>query len=711
MKNNTMKSPKVITKTKKCKSVISSICIVALLLSFSVVLLLGSNLSVYASYDDNEKIPCNATLEDSFSEDRVLVILSSEASSSSHIYDKDDFNIEKCESVTDLSGSPNTGSASNNNKTSFKRVLSLELADSSKEYVLEVISELIERDDVIYAGPDYEVSALSTMPNDTYVDTQWAINSLSLRQVWDFTTGSNEVLVGILDSGIDGNHPDLADSIVTSLCRDFTSGEEEGVAVDEVTDPNGHGTHVAGIIGAGGNNNLGVVGANWNVGLVSLRVLDNLGNGNISYVAKAIRYAGENNIPILNISAGWYEHVQEYDVVIDTVISNYSGLVVCAAGNHGRDNDNDDVENNGYPMYPASYSCDNIISVGSINQYDERSVFDRGSSNYGAISVDVYAPGSDILSTYPDEKLDSNSNDNIPAGYCTDSGTSMAAPYVAGIAALLLSVDPDLTTSELKYAIINSSETITISVPSGTQDVKKVNALSALRYVINLSTTFLHLEYDEGTVSKTIDGTSTYFIENNAMIRLVVGNEYNYNFEASSDYPINVALYDYDLDLISTDVVYSNENCDAEFCENLSLGTYYLRISYVNETTSGTININIHGPSHQHSYTEWIYYDRISHIEVCECGTRGTRIEAHVVSQADLFKPRARCLGCNALLNLNGDIGIVPGTPLSINRSIVTENGSFILPSGIIVLVEEDIEAYLNGTLIFYDEGETLVTQ
>ena len=131
-----------------------------------------------------------------------------------------------------------------------------------------------------------------------------------------------------------------------------------------------------------------------------------------------------------------------------------------------------------------------------------------------------------------------------------------------------------------------------------------------------------------------------------------------------------------------------------------------MKTNYVNTTTSGTVNFTIYGPPHTHSYTSWIYNNNISHIEVCDCGTIGTAIQPHAISPNDRYKDRANCIGCGAIINLTGGGGItiVPGP--SNNNTQVTINGSYILPSGIIILVDEDIEDYLNGTLVFYDKDE-----
>lgn len=219
----------------------------------------------------------------------------------------------------------------------------------------------------------------------------------------------------------------------------------------------------------------------------------------------------------------------------------------------------------------------------------------------------------------------------------------------------------------------------------------------------NLSGTMSELN-----ISRTINGNGTT-IDKYGMYELNVSGTNFYSITIQSSYELDNKLYNKNMGLKSMTLLSSNSNV-YNYLVSLSTGTYYLRTAFSNLSNSGTISISIE--KHAHSYTDWVYHDRISHIESCVCGLIGTKTEAHMISQADLFKPKARCLGCNALLDMggNGDIGMVPGI-LSTGVNIITENGSYILPNGIIVLVEEDIEAYFAGTLIFYDEDETLVTQ
>lgn len=276
----------------------------------------------------------------------------------------------------------------------------------------------------------------SKTPNDPYYTDgrQWAVDKIDLPEAWDITTGSLYVTVAVIDSGIYGNHPEMSGRIKVSQCQDFTSGY--GLPTGMSTDDNGHGTFVAAIIGAAGDNEEGGVGVCWNVYLASLKAFNSAGNGYSSHVAMAINFAEAQGIPIINLSARWYDGNERYDYALNTVINSYSGLFVCIAGNEGLDNDV-------VTVYPTNYNCSNMIVVGASDENDEKCLF----SNYGQTSVDIFAPGIDIYST-------------TRAGYEYKSGTSYAAPYVAGVAALLLVKYPYLTTAELKQTILENVDIV-----------------------------------------------------------------------------------------------------------------------------------------------------------------------------------------------------------------------------------------------------------
>lgn len=406
-------------------------------------LLFSYSINLNALEGNNEKMYSNATLNDEFADDSVLVVLNENASSKSIKYDKSDFPTLNCIDVVEL-----TTDTQKNGE--YKKVLCLQLGYSSKEYVLEVIDELMKREDVYYAGPDYELAMTSITPNDYDSVNEWAIENIDLLNAWNITTGTNEVKVGVIDSGIDGSHPELVDSIDISLCRDFSDG-----TIKEVTnsiDPVGHGTMAAGIIAAKSNNGQGIAGVNWNVRLISLRVFNLFGQGNTSYVAKAIQYAEENSIPILNLSAAWYSDQTNigYDIALNEVINNYSGLFICSAGNNGKNNDE-------FHIYPSCEGANNIISVGAHDKDNRRSIWsETKSSNYGKECVDIFAPGGSGLE---------NNNKNCyttakNSSYSYFWGTSCSSPFVAGVASLILSKYPYLSPTAIKEIIMNGVEKV-----------------------------------------------------------------------------------------------------------------------------------------------------------------------------------------------------------------------------------------------------------
>ena len=428
-----------------------------------------------------EKVYCNATLEDDFADDRVVVLLSNKASTSLHTYTKADFAGIGCTEVQNLTqyttaqvnaklrgetaelqktAEPNVITFAEFSKVdteNFHQILCLTLETPGKQNVLDAIAALMKHPDVIAAEPDYTVYAATVTPNDTYRTAQWAIDKIQLRQAWDYTTGSSTVRVGVIDSGIDGDHPDLDGHINVSLSREFYSGS--AASVSSVTDDTGHGTFVAGIIGAETNNNQGISGTCFNVQLVSLKVADYFdAQPSISGIYHAVDYAQSQAIPILNISITWGE---SQDNQADTVIARskfqeYDGLIVCAAGNYGLNIDDTTV-------YPGSYSLPNLIVVGASTQNDSRAEF----SDFGNANVDLFAPGVSILSCYPyDECVHlCNPNDgkhynaNSP-GYHYNQGTSFAAPYVTGVAALVLAKYPNLNAAQIKERIMGSVDVV-----------------------------------------------------------------------------------------------------------------------------------------------------------------------------------------------------------------------------------------------------------
>jgi subtilisin family serine protease len=270
--------------------------------------------------------------------------------------------------------------------------------------------------------------------------------SIRAPAAWDVTTGSPDVVVAVLDTGIDLGHPDLSDNIWTNPDEIAGNGldDDHNGYVDDVhgwdfayddNDPSdvyGHGTHVAGTVGAVGNNGIGVVGVNWRVQLVALKFLDDSGSGYDSDAIRALQYARDKGIRISNNSWGGGDYSRAlYDAIASMRATGH--LFVTAAGNYGLDNDFD-------PLYPCSFDLENVLCVASITSTDALSGF----SNYSSTSVDIGAPGSSIYST-------------IPGGYATFSGTSMATPHVTGAAALLSGQHPDWTYAQMLTTILNTA--------------------------------------------------------------------------------------------------------------------------------------------------------------------------------------------------------------------------------------------------------------
>ena len=310
---------------------------------------------------------------------------------------------------------------------------------------------------VEYVEPDYIVKA-TAVPNDPFFSNLWGLHNTNDVDIdapgfWNTRKTAMTSIVGVIDTGIDYNHEDLNTSMWINpgeIASDGIDNDNNGYiddiyginTVNGTSDPlddAGHGTHVAGTIGARGNNNKGITGVSWRTRLMAIKFLDSSGSGATSGAIEAINYAIAMKIAnnygkmILNNSWGGAGYSQAlYDAIKSAKNNNI--LFIAASGNDGVNTDTN-------PHYPSAYDLDNIISVGANNNGDQLASF----SNYGCSSTDVIAPGEQILSTTP-----SNT-------YSYYSGTSMATPHVSGIAALLWS---HKTTSwrRIKAMILNGSE-------------------------------------------------------------------------------------------------------------------------------------------------------------------------------------------------------------------------------------------------------------
>ncbi|MDR1699661.1 MAG: S8 family serine peptidase, partial [Lachnoclostridium sp.] len=288
-------------------------------------------------------------------------------------------------------------------------------------------------------------------------------------KAWEITSGSKDVVVGVIDTGIDGDHPELEDNLWVNPNPNKNGYANDVHGYDFVdktggtpTDLAGHGTHVAGIIGAGGAGDSGFQGISPNVSLAWLGV--GMGDSDMisdSACIEALNYADNCGIPITNNSYGG----AEYSTIFEEAIRNYDGLFVAAAGNEEMNNDE-------VPNYPANFDCPNIISVTSTDRNDNLSWF----SNYGENTVHIAAPGEEILSTYPDEMAGEDSPGEL---YAKMSGTSMAAPHVAGAAALVLAQNPKYSSEDVRAAILGGANHL-VGLLGMVENCRRLDAYRAL---------------------------------------------------------------------------------------------------------------------------------------------------------------------------------------------------------------------------------------
>ena len=325
-----------------------------------------------------------------------------------------------------------------------------------------------------------KITPQATTPNDPGYSQLWGLNNIGQSggkadadidapEAWDIQKGNQNLVIGVIDTGVDYNHPDLVGNIWTNpgeIAGDRIDNDRNGY-IDDVRgwdfayndnnpmDVRGHGTHVAGTIAGKGNNGVGVTGVAWNAKIMPLKFLNDTGWGYTSDAISAINYATAKGVKLTNNSWGGGDYSQALSDAINTA-GQRGALFIASAGNSSRNTDTT-------PSYPASYNLANIISVASTTRTDGLSSF----SNYGATTVDLGAPGSDIYSTLPN------------SSYGTYSGTSMASPHVTGAAALLWSQNPTWTAQQIKNRLMSTGDSIS-ALNGKTVSGKRLNIYNAL---------------------------------------------------------------------------------------------------------------------------------------------------------------------------------------------------------------------------------------
>ena len=315
------------------------------------------------------------------------------------------------------------------------------LALPDGEAVPGFIAKYQESGLVEFAEPDY-IGHVALMPNDRYYTngTLWGLNKIEAPAAWDVRTSASNIVVAVLDTGVRYTHEDLKSNIWANPI-DGSHGWNALMGTSDPSDDsgNGHGTMVAGVLGAVGNNGKGVVGVAWQVQIMACKCFNAQGKGTVSDCVTCMEYARTNGARIINASWGFTNSLALSNAVY--TLRDAGIIVVAACGN---DATNTDVN----PTYPASYPMDNVVSVAATASDDTLASF----SNYGATSVHLAAPGVSIESTFV-------ATDSF---YYTDTGTSFAAPYVSGALALLLAEHP----SENYQSVINRVLTATDPLPS-----------------------------------------------------------------------------------------------------------------------------------------------------------------------------------------------------------------------------------------------------
>ncbi len=310
---------------------------------------------------------------------------------------------------------------------------------------------------------------LEALPSDPMIKDQgWVENAnfdVGATQAWDLVEGLGDaarVTVAIIDTGIDTAHPDLSPNLWTNTKEIPNNGKDDdgnGYIDDvhgynfwdssgDVTDDNDHGSHLAGIIGAVGDNGLGVAGVDWNVNLMAVRFTDAQGNGTSSKAIEAIDYAIRNGAKIIN--ASWILNLGDQQTgpnwedsnLLNLAIQRASDagiLFITAAGNQFDTNKGLNLDTN--PVYPASFHRDNMIAVAAVDEAGQLAAY----SDYGSSTVDMAAPGAAIVSTAAN------------GGYLAMTGTSMSTAFVSGAAAMVYSIRPDLTAAQVKAILEDST--------------------------------------------------------------------------------------------------------------------------------------------------------------------------------------------------------------------------------------------------------------
>lgn len=394
-----------------------------------------------------------------------------------------------------------------------------------------------------YAEPNYVMHALGykdhsdvaeVTPNDADFGKLWGMKNtgqkdaagtvgtagadIGATKAWNITTGNKNILVGIIDTGVDYNHPDLKDNIWTNPGEIAGNGIDDdgngfvddvhgwnfaGVSNNDPMDDNEHGTHVAGTIGAKGNDGRGVAGVNWDVSIVPIKFLTGSGSGSLSDAVKAIQYATKIGVKMTNNSWGGGAFTQSmFDAIKEAEAKG--SLFIAAAGNDSQNADQ-------VPHYPAGYQANNVIAVAATTNQDTLASF----STYGKRSVHIAAPGHKIYSTVPN------------GGYDTFSGTSMATPHVTGAAALVWGTMENASYAEVKDRLLRSRDYVG-SLSRKVANSGRLNVYNALTETYPVSPEPAESDWQDYALASPVESAHPY--PNNAKLEWTLQGPANAKF-------------------------------------------------------------------------------------------------------------------------------------------------------------------------------------
>lgn len=458
-------------------------CVLVLSMLFLISTTAASNIEIDYSYYDTSSIDFSLTEEDNFIPDSLTIVLKKQYSGGFKRWDKFDFaRIKNFDyELDDLTADTSVYSEAIEKKV-FRKIIRIDLPGFTKRTVIE-LGKMLQKLDFVYSimpnvpgnKPNDVVAPLEETlksingilettqtsqniydltTNDPMINNQTFLSYSGVRKAWNYSAGftSQPVYVGVCDTGI-SNHPDLVSNIV----QGYDFGNDRPTYYDLYNGEN-HGTGVAGVIGAVGNNGVGISGVNMNVKLVPMIVYDNS-----NCLLDALVYAQSNNIKILNVSL-FFTMSESSIISMTQPFANYSGLVVCAAGNESLNLSQTQT------YFPQCVPAENIICVGSSALNNSPSDF----TNYSTTHVDLMAIGERVLTT--------NINDSGGFDYSKWEGTSLSSPLVAGVASLLLSYNPGLTSAQLKHYILSTVTTST-ALTSYCVTGGILNALAAIQAV------------------------------------------------------------------------------------------------------------------------------------------------------------------------------------------------------------------------------------